>query len=479
MLTLWVPGLWTVLCVFLDPLVRPEFLLLLLEQGDRSLEDHTRLFLLLANATSYPDDCALLLLWCKCRRPKMVLKRILPPSWSGFWRETDRPSPSATWMISPDPLPTQSPAHLLPTVRSISPSPPMMESLVSAKLSDWVEDRPGSWAQPVWPGARSGDSGHHEGASRGRCERGMELRPLHRSWGWADYTAGTAGPRGGSDWLGYGSGGSRSWVYPWKPGGWQMPALPPAPASSTAVVWQPLCSPSAHHQYGVSAAGLPPSIVAVAGESLTSASSLRGPDSASVRRPSSSTSAPSSLASTGLPRPSGSALVGCRPAIATGSVELLPPASSTLVLSRSGSAADLRISASVARAPGSTLAPRILGISLARWVSASGSSSTCSATVGRPPGVSGHSSSMAPPCPPSSPPWSLSVGPLPGVRPPPEPPPKLPLVPPSVVSMARRRGAKCQNCGLSCVCVFFSPCAPWPSFCLLFIMSFGSGVCSH
>ncbi len=43
-------------CVPMDPLVRPEFLLLLLEQGDRSLEDYTRLFLLLANTTSYPDD---------------------------------------------------------------------------------------------------------------------------------------------------------------------------------------------------------------------------------------------------------------------------------------------------------------------------------------------------------------------------------------------------------------------------------------
>ncbi len=40
----------------MDPLVRHKFiLLLLLEQGDRSLEDHKRLFLLLANATSYPD----------------------------------------------------------------------------------------------------------------------------------------------------------------------------------------------------------------------------------------------------------------------------------------------------------------------------------------------------------------------------------------------------------------------------------------
>ncbi len=40
----------------MDPLLRPEFLLLLLEQEDRSLEDHTRLFRFLANTTSYPDD---------------------------------------------------------------------------------------------------------------------------------------------------------------------------------------------------------------------------------------------------------------------------------------------------------------------------------------------------------------------------------------------------------------------------------------
>ncbi|KAF4099402.1 hypothetical protein G5714_019528 [Onychostoma macrolepis] len=48
---------------------------------------------------------------------------------------------------------------------------------------------------------------------------------------------------------------------------------PPAPASSTAVVWQPLFSPSAHHLYGASSMCLPSSIVTVAGESLTSASS--------------------------------------------------------------------------------------------------------------------------------------------------------------------------------------------------------------
>ncbi len=60
--------------------------------------------------------------------PKMVLERISLPSWSGLWRVTDHHSPSAPWMISPDPLLTQSPAHHLPAVPSISPSPPMTEN---------------------------------------------------------------------------------------------------------------------------------------------------------------------------------------------------------------------------------------------------------------------------------------------------------------------------------------------------------------
>ncbi len=218
---------------------------------------------------------------------------------------------------------------------------------------------------------------------------------------WADYTAGAAGPRGISDWLRDRSGGSRSWVYPWKPGDWQMPVLPNAPATSTAVVLQPLCSHSAQPQYSASSAGLPSSIVAVAGETLTSASRLR--------RPSGSTSAPSSLASTitrrsisstGLPRSSSSALVGRQPAIASGLLSFgcasslrlrlgwvstrhrlwtpffwlclvamshrlywapfFPPASPW----SSVTPAPPRISASVARAFSSTLAPRIIGIPL-------------------------------------------------------------------------------------------------------------------
>ncbi|KAI2662363.1 Plasmalemma vesicle-associated protein [Labeo rohita] len=40
----------------MDVFFHPEYLLLLLEQMDRALEDHTGQFLLLANATSYLDN---------------------------------------------------------------------------------------------------------------------------------------------------------------------------------------------------------------------------------------------------------------------------------------------------------------------------------------------------------------------------------------------------------------------------------------
>ncbi|KAI2652700.1 Armadillo repeat-containing X-linked protein 2 [Labeo rohita] len=85
----------------------------------------------------------------------------------------------------------------------------------------------------------------------------------------------------------------------------------------------------------------------------------------------------------------------------SGSVDLLPPAGTASDLCRSGSAADLRISASasVARALGSAWALRILGVALDHRlsVSASGSTTTCSASVGRPHGVVSLFSTMAPP----------------------------------------------------------------------------------
>ncbi|KAL0177321.1 hypothetical protein M9458_026215, partial [Cirrhinus mrigala] len=61
----------------------------------------------------------------------------------------------------------------------------------------------------------------------------------------------------------------------------------------------------------------------------------------------------------------------------------VPPAHPTLVLSHS--APDLRISASVARTLSSDLALCVLGTTLARWLSVSGSTTTCSAAIGHRP----------------------------------------------------------------------------------------------
>lgn len=107
-------------CYFpMDAFPHLEYLLLLLEQGHRSLEGHTRLFLQVANHINHQDDpCA------ERRRPKMALERISPPLWSRYWRETDLHSPSVLKVISPVPFQTQSQAHHHFAARSLSQSPP-------------------------------------------------------------------------------------------------------------------------------------------------------------------------------------------------------------------------------------------------------------------------------------------------------------------------------------------------------------------
>ncbi len=185
------------LCFPIDPLLRPEFLLLLLEQEDRSLEDHTRLFQFLANTTSYPDDVRR---WSSrgFRRLRGVdsgEKRIAPHSFPRGWSRQIHSRPRAQPTISPR-YGASARAHRWR--RAIS----RHDLRASAKPSDWADDRPGSRAQPVRSGARAGDNAHHEGACRGRCECGVELRPLHRGGGGADSTSGTAGHGGGLKWLG-------------------------------------------------------------------------------------------------------------------------------------------------------------------------------------------------------------------------------------------------------------------------------------
>lgn len=90
----------------MDPLLHPEYLLLL-EQGERSLEGHTRLFLVLANLSSYPDD---------------ALYAFYDASLNSAYRAPlDEEGPRANfdtfveWTVQSR---TQCPAHHLPTARS-------------------------------------------------------------------------------------------------------------------------------------------------------------------------------------------------------------------------------------------------------------------------------------------------------------------------------------------------------------------------
>ncbi|KAI2666777.1 putative tRNA sulfurtransferase [Labeo rohita] len=113
---------------------------------------------------------------------------------------------------------------------------------------------------------------------------------------------------------------------------WSVRMLRKAPPA--APLLRPLCSPSAYHRYRGLVVGLPVFISIMAGGSLVSAYFLQVPDSALELRPSVSTSAPSSLISTvtrrptrstGLPNPSGSALVSRRPALLGSSLPPAPP----------------------------------------------------------------------------------------------------------------------------------------------------------
>ncbi|KAL0156833.1 hypothetical protein M9458_048079, partial [Cirrhinus mrigala] len=267
--------------------------------------------------------------------------------------------------------------------------------------------------------------------------------------------------------------------------------LPPPPLSSGSL--------SAHPQPTISSliVGLPVSIGV--GGSPVSASSLRVQDSASTVDPVAPLwlLVPSSPAWPGSPlRPSGSTLVCCQPSCASGpnssdftsflclcpalsgSIRLLHPFGSTLVLCRSSSttmAFRIHASASVARAMYSTSTLRILLVTLAHRlsVSASGSSATCATAISQPPwscqpfllhksappwvtsmtvawvspGAACFKLLLSLPGPPwllppsglpllllslswllpsSSLPWTLSASPLLGIRPPPEPPPPIP-----------------------------------------------------
>ncbi len=143
------------LCSLMDPLLRPEFLLLLLEQGKRSLEDHTRLFLVLAHTTSYTDDVLCSFYDASLNTVSVVvwrwsLRGFCRPLWSGHGSPfTVCPEGDLT-SAAPDPVPSACPQ---PTINAVwapldchlpvspwwefpSTPPPTSEDLTPPRLVD-------------------------------------------------------------------------------------------------------------------------------------------------------------------------------------------------------------------------------------------------------------------------------------------------------------------------------------------------------
>ncbi|KAL0180935.1 hypothetical protein M9458_023341, partial [Cirrhinus mrigala] len=176
--------------------------------------------------------------------------------------------------------------------------------------------------------------------------------------------------------------------------------LPPAPASSSAVVWQPLCSPSAYHLYGASSTGLPSSIVDPAAPLWLLAPS-------SPPWPGSPLAPPSSLIPpvppwSGIDHPAPRDSTPPASPCPSSSIRLRHPSGFSLVLCRSDSNAAFQIHtfALVTGTIGSSSALRTLLVTLAHQLSISGSSTTCSAAVSIPPPWL---------LPPSAPPWGIVI----------------------------------------------------------------------
>ncbi len=311
----------------MDPLVRPEFLLL----QDRSLEDHTRLFLFVANTTSYQDNarCAFYdsSLNTACRA---LLSEVGPrEDFAAFveWTLARNGSPLTICpeddlaRSTPDPVPSPPSPHCSP----------LLEDALQCPLLE--NTHPSTHSCLLY-----------------RCRLAAPLLALSPPSMWCKL-------------------------------------------GRTAIL---------QCRHGRSFPRL----------------RLRGPDSASAHWPAGSTMAPSSLlsavvhlpiGSAGLPRSSSSALVWRRPSCTSGLLRLrfvplvpsgsfipsAPPQSSVAPAPPQPSGFP-----SPPRSPAPSALPwstRILPVALALRLSASGSSSTCSAAVGQPPGDGAHSSSMVPP----------------------------------------------------------------------------------
>ncbi|KTG39714.1 hypothetical protein cypCar_00017959 [Cyprinus carpio] len=357
----------------------------------------------------------------------MVLERISPPLWSGLWRDMDRHSPSAPWMIRSAPGPK--PSTPSPCGAEHQPGPTDDGELIPATFDEPAQSR--VTERRIASDIEPNPSDQVREPATVPTTRKLAVDGDNIEWSSAHCTVAEGELIIHLELLDF-EGDLIDWETELKA---DLPPLLPSsepfvtPVSTSNPERAPtLCSPSAHHQHGASSA-----------ESLTSASSLHGPGCTSSLCPTSSTG-------------------------------LLPPVSSTLVLSRSSSAVDLWISP-LPRLPEPLAPPWPLGSLASPWLVGSPSPPlappppTPPRLVGplelaaipppwplpqsAPPwatimtvawvqlGSSCSKPLLSPPwlLPPSLPPWTLSAGPLLGVHPPPELPPKFPPAPPHVAYM--------------------------------------------
>ncbi len=535
----------------MDPLIRPEFLLLLLEQEDRYLEDHTRLFLCVANATSYPDDALCSFYDASLNTASRSLSSEDGPreDFAAFVEWTLKRNGSPLTVSPEDDLarstPDPEPSPPSPRGKEHQPEPtddgepfpaaicePALSRATERMIVPEVEPNPSDQVRepatvPITreqavDGVSAEWSSAPCTAAEGELLIDLGLLDMERDlidWDAAleielppllspssplvpssppSFLIPLSSPEGASD-----SPVPAPRKCPPVPAPRKRPPeRPPVPAPRKFPPSHPLLpppllssgSPSARPQPSINAVRAPrdchppalpglefPSSPPPASEARTPSRSVDPVASPRLLAPS---PPPSSIDP---PAPPGSLVPPTPPW--SGIDPPSPQDSSPLAAPRrSVPPAPPRISG----APPSPWSPepsappwppRILGIPLARWlsVSASGSSTTCSATVGRPPVVGGHHSSMAPPsvgstvghhhgcglgparhlllrippvsslAPPSFVTSLVSVS-----RPPPEPPPKFPPAPPLWMLLRCEdapsgRGAICHAPGLSCL----------------------------
>ncbi|KAL0146565.1 hypothetical protein M9458_058196 [Cirrhinus mrigala] len=458
----------------MDPLLRPEFILLRLKQGGLPLEGYTTMFQLVAHATSYPNDAL-----CAFYDASLNTTAL-----DGHWRETDPRSPPVPLKnlagATPDPEPSQPPPRHVehahePTVGG-KPEPSATELPVA--MESELHEPSDQVREPAIVTTTVGSSVEREYAedSITHCTTAEGELNLDLGQNVINYEQDL---KISEDVVIKLPAHHELSVCVNFPPSLHPPSLPPSVNTfqqpsyfnpTTAVTCQSLCSPSAHHLCGGFAAGLPVSIGVIAGGSLIFASSLRVLDSASALRPCSSTPVLSSLVP---PAPPRSAVTPPSPQDSTPPAaprRSVPPAPWTSSLPR----AQPRSSVAPATpwTSGSSVSPRIIGspsppralpppapppsvgpressacpppwilpplappwiIMAAVWVSLG---SSCFRSLLSPPWLLPPSS---PPWTIPSPPWTPSFALLLGVRTPPKPPPKTLYI--SVFPVCRRKDA--------------------------------------